>query len=402
VESFRRFLGKGALPTGLVILAVVLAGILIATRPKPQRATQPEPVIGVRTEEVVIQDMPIRLRHYGTVIPAQEVVLRPEISGMVIAQNVKLIPGGFVSQGEELVKIDPRDYEFALIQAKADYEDALFNLRQEQGRKLVAEREWQLLGDEIKTNASGKELALREAHIRRAQALLAASQSRVAAAELNLKRTVISAPFNALVQSESVDTGQLITPQTEIARLVGTDQVWVKVSLPLEQLRWIDLARAQQRGPKATVIQRLSQDVQVQREGHLFQLLGDIKPETSTASVLVVVDDPFDLAKAAAPMPLLIGAWVEVMIEGSLAEHAIKLPATAVREGDQVWVFGVDQRLEIRKVRPLLTLPEDEVLIAEGLAPGERVIISAISTPLPGMRLRDDTLAEPGQKEGKS
>ena len=67
------------------------------------------------------------------------------------------------------------------------------------------------MGDDVQTSEIGRELALRIPHRQKMEAALEAARSRLKEAELSLERTTIRAPFNALVQNESVDLGQLVS-----------------------------------------------------------------------------------------------------------------------------------------------------------------------------------------------
>ena len=77
-------------------------------------------------------------------------------------------------------------------------------------------------------------LAIAEADVTAARAALEKSR-------LDLSRTTLTAPFDCVVTSENVDLGALVTPQTQLATLVGTDEYWVRVTIPVSQLRWIHI-----------------------------------------------------------------------------------------------------------------------------------------------------------------
>ena len=94
-------------------------------------------------------------------------------------------------------------------------------------------------------------LAQREPQLEASRLALKAAQSALKKAQLDLTRTTLRAPFNAMVVSENVDTGQLISPQTSVARLVGTDEYHVQVSVPVASLRTVRARTADAPGSEA-------------------------------------------------------------------------------------------------------------------------------------------------------
>ena len=90
---------------------------------------------------------------------------------------------------------------------------------------------------------------------------------------------------------------------------------------------------------------------------------------------------------------MIIGEYVRVAIQGRKIEGAFRLPRTALRDNARIWVAGPGDRLEIREVRPVWR-DMHTVLLKEGLRPGDRVVVSDLATPVPGMALeveKDDS-----------
>ncbi len=376
----------------LVVLAIGVFGAwwLVANRPRPERERlEPIPPVVqvVRAERSTER---VRVAAMGTVVAARQVVLQPEVSGRIVEQSPKLLPGGLFEKGEIVLRIDPRDYETAVKQQEAAVEQALLEVQLEKGRQVIAEREWKLLEEDIALDGASQDLALRKPQQKNARAALEAAESALEQARLQLERTRVYAPFNAFVQEEFVDEGQLVSPQTRLATLVGTDRFWVQVSVPVDRLRWIAFSGTQGTdGSVVTVTQEVSRDLKIRRPGRLVRLLGDLDPVGRMARVLVAIDDPLGLKSDDNPqgLPLMLGAYVRVEIAGKRVEEVFSVPRTAIREGDQVWIMGDEDRLVFQEVE-VLHRSKDRVLIREGLAGGERVVVNSIPSPLPGMKLR--------------
>jgi RND family efflux transporter MFP subunit len=328
----------------------------------------------------------------GTVLAAKRVVLQPEVSGRIVGQSSQLLPGGLFRKGDIILRIDPRDYETAVKQQEAAVEQARLEVQLEKGRQVIAQREWKLLEEDIALDQASQELALRKPQRKNAQVSLEAAESTLEQARLQLERTRVYAPFNAVVQEELVDEGQLVNPQTRLATLIGTDQFWVQVSIPVDRLRWLAFSGTE--GTDAsdvTVIQEVSGDAQIERPARLVRLLGDLDPVGRMARVLVEIDDPLDLESDANPhtIPLMLGAYVRVEIKGKSVEEVFAVPRTSIREGDQVWIMDEEDRLVFRPVE-VLHRSKDRVLIRNGLEGGERIVTNRIPSPLPGMKLRTE------------
>lgn len=387
-------------PLAVIAVGVGAAALFVATQPTPERA-EPEPVaVRVQAERIERSDRPVRISAMGTVLAARRVDLRPEVGGRVVDHHPDLIPGGRVRAEETLVRVDPRDYRLALEEARAALEKAKFDLSVEQGRQKIARREFELLRSDSKDLTEDEyALALRKPHLKNFEAGLEAAESRVRRARLDIARTSIEAPFNAIVQSESVDMGQLVNSQTTLATLVGTDAFWVRVSVPVSALEWIQ----PEDGGTAQVEVRHDQgrgDPIVKR-GRVLRLLGDLDPKGRMARLLVRVEDPLDLeAPPAERRPLLLGAYVDVTISGRSAERVAVIPRVALREGGVVWLVDGDGRLEVRPVKTAFR-GRDEVYVSSGLNEDDLLVTSRIAAPVPGTLLKIVTEVE-GETPSKS
>ncbi len=388
--------------TPLIVVAIGLAGAywLITHQPHAKKEiVEPAPtLVEVFTVHLVGQNVVIGAS--GTVVPAQMVDLRPQVSGKIIEQSSELVPGGRFQKGEVMLRIEPDDYEYRVEQQKALLEQAQLRLLEEQGRQTIAQREWNLLGNEVEQDDIGRDLALRKPHIKNAKAALLSAQSSLDDARLQLKRTVIKAPFNAFIRDEFVDIGQLVNPQTRIADLIGTDEVWIEASIPVMYLPWIKLPQRDGDGSTATVIHDAGA-LRSAWQGRVIRLMGALSQVGRNAKVLLSVQDPFNLQDHSnnPQTPLLVDTYVQVQIEGKRADNVFSLPEAAVRQddqgGDSVWVMDANNRLSIRKIDILLR-QEKYLLVREGLSDGDRVIISRLGAPLPGMKLRTEDMNPEG------
>jgi multidrug efflux pump subunit AcrA (membrane-fusion protein) len=204
-----------------------------------------------------------------------------------------------------------------------------------------------------------------------------------------MERTVITAPFNSFVKEEYIDVGQLVSPQSRIATLVGTDQFWVQVALPVERLSWITVPRNEQtEGSRAVVLQSTGSGIDISRMGRVTRLIGELDPVGRMARLLVSVDDPLGLFnnRKKKDLPLILGAYVNVELEGTMLRNIFAVPRLAIHNLDRVWLLDMDNCLAMKKVS-IVWRNEDTVFISDGLKSGDRVITSSLPTPIPGMEL---------------
>ncbi len=396
-------LGKAVLPIFILAVAGAGAAFMITNPITPDRLEVGERLVPVEVIEIAHTSEEVTVRAQGTVTAARQVQLRPEVAGKIVELSPSLVPGGRFAAGETVATIDRRDYRVRLVAQQEAVARARLALRQEQARQAVAEQEWKLLEASIPEVEANRDLALRIPQIEQAKAAVAAAEGALAKAELDLERCTLAAPFNAVVLREQVDLGQLVGPQTEVATLVGTDAYWVRVSLPLEHLEWIEIPdRGGRQGSLATIVHRAGA-VEIRRRGRVERLLGDVDPAGRMARLLIVVDDPLKARDGGSDLPLLIGSYVTAQIRGRTIDDAIVIPRRALREvhtgaggaREGLWIMDVDDRLAIREAE-VVWRGEDTVLVASGrpggpparyLAGGERLITSTIATPIEGMLL---------------
>lgn len=374
----------------IMVVAVIVATSLYFFRPTPEKGEMTTRSALVETIPVERGDKTLKITAFGTVQPNRELTVQAEVKGRVIELSPNLDAGGILSKGEVMLKLDPRDYVAAVEQNRAKVEKAEFDLIVEKGRKIIAEKEWSLLDPSLRQGGLGKDLALRIPHLREKESALQGAQSALQKSLVDLKRTVIRSPFNALVLEEFVEIGQLVGSLRDIARIVSTDEFRVQVSIPYDQLGWVNLQGDSKKAQTpVTIIQDLGDNEVVKREGHILRILGDLDPNGRMVQLLIVIDDPLNLQKKDSDkIPLLLGTYVEVIFEGPVVKNAVEIPRLAVREGNTAWVKNKEGKLEIRKLE-VISGDKHNVIVEKGLEDGDALITSNLPVAISGMDLKD-------------
>jgi RND family efflux transporter MFP subunit len=373
---------KWALSIGVIVAAVAVALILVATKEEPPRAEKPLEGTLVEVIQINATRHDVDLHAKGTVVPAQEIVLQAELGGRVIWQSPELVAGGRFKADQPILRIDPRDYQLAVESHRSKVNRAKLDLSIEARRGAVAKREWNAFG-EMDVSDEQRALAQREPQLEASRLALKAAQSALKKAQLDLTRTTLRAPFDAMVVTESVDPGQLISPQTAVARLVGTNEYHVQVSVPVASLKTVRARTPDEPGSAAKVVQRVGQET-IERDAEVIRQLPDLDPGGAMARLLLNIENPLGERSG---LPLLLGSFVDVAVAAQPIHDAIRLPRVALRNGRSVYVMNDRDLLEIREVQIAWTEP-DAVLVTGGLEPNDRVVTSRIATPVPNMLLR--------------
>lgn len=415
-------LRSAVLSIAVIAGGVALAQSMIASAPQPERKEIEARRTPVRAITVERDHARITVTGMGTVVPARQVDLYAEVSGRVTAQYDGLREGAYVARGTRLIRVDSRDYKYAVDTARASLAQARARLEEERNRKEVAERDWALLhkslgsidgglgsplggtppdgappagappageGDEPVFNPG--DVARRVPQIQSAEANLRSVRSQLKQAELQVGRTKLIAPFDAVVTRKNVETGQLVGPATALATLVGTREFHVRVAVPVGSLGTIAIPgtnTTEPVGAPVRVVQQAGDEV-VERKGHVVRLLGELEADGRMAQLVVAVEDPFELGlpPEQRTLPLLLGSYVRVEIEGQQLEDVIEIPRPSLRPGDTVWLVDDQDELEIREVK-VRWRSRDSVFVGEGLREGERVITTRLAVPLANMPLR--------------
>lgn len=383
----------------LVVLGIAAMGARTLVKSRPKAKKQEARVVAQLVDTALVKSSEQRLdvRAQGTVEAARRLNVQSQVVGRITSLHPQLVPGGLIPKGDVIARVESRDYRLTLKERETSVADAEARLAIERGQQKVAQREWELFQKSSSKSGSDPSLALRKPQLQQAKLGVESAKLRRDRAKIDLSRTAVRAPFNAMVQSESVEKSQLVTSQNVIATLIGTDTFWVRAKISVDDLTWIKVPGLNgAEGSEVTIRQDLGERA-ITRKGRVLRLLGEIDPVGRQAQLLIEVDDPLGLANKdeAGNLPLLIGAYVDVIFSGSETRDIIELPRTAVHDGDRVYVYAKDDTLDVRRVKILWGRPKT-VLVASGLEPGERIVTSKIGAPVQGMKLKRVAGAEGG------
>lgn len=397
-RGMKRALAQIVLVIIVLASAAVMMRVIRGMRPEVKAVSTERRVTPVVVMRAQPGSHPVTIRGLGEVKPVHRLTLQSEVSGRVVERSDALTPGGMLRRGDPLVRIDARDQAVLVASQKAALEQASVALADERGRKSVAEYEWQGRQEALSDNA--REFALRDVHVRSAEASLNAAREQFGRARRDLGRTMVRAPFDALVTDAVVELGQVVSPQTGLATLVAIDRYWVELAVPVSQLVHLEIPGVNatgERGSAATVLHDAGNGVTIEREGYIERLLGQVDARGRMARLLVAVEDPLGTGlygkvpadsdappKPKARLPLLIGSSVRVELGGQPLEETTELPRVALIDDDKVWLVA-SGKLTLRTVEVVWRTAT--TVLVRGLSAGDAVVTTPLATPTEGMQV---------------
>ncbi|MGE4489270.1 MAG: efflux RND transporter periplasmic adaptor subunit [Kiritimatiellales bacterium] len=368
---------KTVLGIGLVVAGIIAAVVMIKSKPQAQRRKMSAMIPVVEAAPLSTISTSVTVSCMGTVIADREVAVQAEVTGRVSGLMPGLVEGARVRQGDLLLSIDSRDYELAVEKAEAALHSAQSSLRLEEGEQAVAKHEMELIGDEVPVDDAYRDLMLREPQLKAAQASVESAQAALSAAKLDLERSRITAPFDAVVKAVNVDAGDYALSSKTLVELVATDRFFVRTSIPVSSLAFFpDIGKTDY--PAEVVLT----DGAV-RKGFLYKLLPNLSEQGRMARVLIAVENPMDPENG---RPMLMGEAVRVELSGKEVDGVCLIDRLNFQDGSVVWMIDSDNKLHICPA-DVVQGYADRVLVRVAFSNDWKLVTSSIPAPVEGMTL---------------
>ncbi|OQK15825.1 hypothetical protein AU255_16675 [Methyloprofundus sedimenti] len=375
-------------------LALGLSYYWLSNKPKAKRSTAQLVAPLVNTLQVNKIDYPTTISATGSVIPAQTVNLTSRINGMVISVSPNFVPGGFLAKGEQIVQLDPTDYELAIKLKENELAKAQFNLTLELGQQAIAKREYKLLNADL--DQQSQNLVLRKPHLALAKTAITAAEAALTQSRLDLQRTKTVSPFNAVVLETNAHIGSWVSTfstGTPLIKLAGSDNFWILATLSVDKLNKINIPNINaETGSEVKIYFPSAWGKQTYRTGTIKRLKVELEASGRMAELIIEIQDPLSLLEENKGQPtLILGAFVHLEIAGHTLKNVLAIPETVIHSGENIWLVTDKNTLDIKKITPVWQEQGQVFIHADQLPENARIISSSLSTPVQNMNLRIQT-----------
>lgn len=358
--------------TGLFLLVAfgLIAGCSQGQKGGKPGEGQGNQAMPVTMAEATSKTAPIEIASIGTVEAAATVAIKSQVGGAL--SEVHFQEGQQVAKGDLLFTIDPRPYAAAVKQSEAGLERDL--AQSALAQKVVANSSDLIQPGLVTAEQYDRDLAAAKA----AAAVVRADRAALETARLQLSYCKIYAPISGLLGKLLVNAGNLVKANdVPLVIIVQLHPIYVNFSAPEQRLPEIR---------KAMGLSRL--EVKAFVTGEIAPVIGELtfvdnKVDETTGTILLRATFPNQEEK------LWPGQFVNLVLTLGRIVNAIVVPARAVQTGQQgqyVYVVKPDQTVEVRPVTVGVAVG-DEVVIAEGLAPGLQVVTDGQLRLTPGAKV---------------
>ena len=383
---------------GVVSAALFLAVVMNLLKPDAVKAPEPEAAMAVKTEVVNSARLEMRVESQGIVAPRTRTTLISEVSGAVLDVSDAFVVGGTFKTGDMLLTLDPTDYQVALQRAEAKLISFKALMELEKARSVQAEKEWGMTG---RPKSEAPLLALRKPYLLEAQANLLQAEAEVRQAKVKLSKTIIKAPYAGMVSKKLADIGQFVTTGTRIGETFAIDFVEIRLPLTGKDLTMMEGLSSKAILAGTDVILSGTVDGMNSSWPAVIERSEGVVDQLNRSQYIVArVPDPYGVNRTAVKgqtastestdkkqAPLRVGTFVKASIQGKVLNDVFKIPRSALLEGSRVGLVDENSLLQIISVIVVST-DDDHYYISEGLVNGQEVIISALGTPIEGLKLR--------------
>jgi multidrug efflux system membrane fusion protein len=364
-------------------LAICAALTGCSSKAKSAKASGPPPAVPVGVAAVKQGDFNVYLTGLGSVEAFYTVSLKTRIDGQIMQVNFR--EGQDVKKDELLIVIDPRPYQVALEQAKANLqkdEAQLTNAKAQYERNKVLYEQGVIAKQDLDTM---------QASFGTYEGTIASDKAAISNAELNLTYCYIKSPIDGRIGLRQVDPGNYVTAAGGTAMVVITQlhPIAVVFTLPQEQLQTVRDRMKQ----GSLEVDAYSQNDQTKlATGKLLTIDNQIDPTTGTAKLKAVFDNPDSM--------LWPNEFVNAHLLLEARKNAVTAPASAILRGPEgpfAYVVDANNTVQMRPVQVALTQGSTAV-IASGLQGGDKVVTDGQEKLQAGSRVAPQAPARQNQQ----
>lgn len=363
-----------------VSIYVFLWVAVIACKGKQQQqGPPPNAPVPVTTVQVSESGAVIYYDEYpATLVPLNQSEIRPQVTGYITGIHFK--DGAKVNKGQKLYTIDQQMYQ-------ANYQAALAQVAVQETNLVKAQK------DAERYHALDKQDAIAKQQVDYADAALAAAQKQLAAAKAsanairaNVNFATIYAPFSGTIGISQVRMGTSVVAGQSILNTISTDNP-MAVDFVVDQKEIFRFTKLQNSpNPIDSTFSLAFGDDVYPHHGKIQAIDRAVDPQTGTIKIRLSFPNDNHMLKA--------GMSGTVRVLNAAPSRSTLIPYKAVVEqlGEFfVYVAGDSSKVSQRKVT-LGTQIGPNVLIKEGLQPGETIVVEGVQNLREGSVITSDTI----------
>jgi multidrug efflux system membrane fusion protein len=371
-------------------IVLLLTGLMLTGCRKKNAAMERPPAL-VTISETVTKDVPVYIDEIGTCTAREVVSIHPQITGQIT--EIHFTDGADIKKGDLLFVIDPKPYQAALDQAKANLEQSVASL-------ALAKSEFERAKTLIPTGAISKEeYDIRQNAVTVGQAQVQANQAAIQTAQVNLDYCFIRSPIDGRAGRRQVDIGNVVTASnsnsgTSLLVIQRLDPIYADFTVTERDLALV--RREMEKGDLKTYVQLPDASDTNAREGTLTFLDNAVQEGTGTVNLRATLQNQDHY--------FWPGQFVKVRLVLSTLNDAVLAPSEAIQisqNGSFVYVVTPDSTAELRLVK-LGQQQGNLVVITDGLKANEKVATSGQLSITPGGKVRIQETAPQGGRQSRS
>lgn len=365
------------LTIAILVGGIVIAGLLVISRPEPE--AHPHIEIAPHIAEVLTVELgshAIEVSSQGTVAARTRIDVTAQVAGEIVDVHRYFAAGGYFDAGEVLLRLDPRDYEIAVIKAEANLAESRKLFAQEEGHARQAKREWRDLGSQ-----SANDLFLRVPQLAAAKASVRAAEAGLQQAKLDLERSKISLPFAGRVLEAKANLGQYVNRGAVLGTVYATDIMEVRLPLTAAELKLLNLhslSGLHELSPLQVDLKYRVDSEELHWPGRIARLEASVDEKSRLFFLVAEIESSFTVvnidsgAESTGATSVLPGTYVEATITSNPHDAVVVLPRNALYQRNKVLVLDGENRLREQSVEVLQM--DAQKLIVRGLANGQQVL----------------------------
>lgn len=335
-----------------------------------QSAAFPPPLVSVAKAKV--QDVPRYLDEIGRNTAFESVNLMPQVSGRVTERRFQ--DGENLKKGQILFIIDPSPFKAQLDSAKANLAQAEAALEL---AKVQFARDQELVGTRA---ISKQDYDTKKSTVDQSEAQVEAAKAAIETAQINLDYCYIHSPIDGRAGARLVDVGNVVQGNTtSLLSIQRIDPIYALFTVTENDLPAVQ--KQMNHGTLKAVVRLPSDPQDSARPGKVEFLDNSVQNATGTVNLRATLSNP--------DRHFWPGQFVNVRLVLDTEKGAVLVPNEAAQisqKGPFVFVVKADDTAELRPVT-LGQRQGSEVVIASGVAPGERVIVAGQLLVRPGSKV---------------